>query len=172
MLIYLQMIETEEEKSKFEQLYMEYRNLLMHLAYKRLGNTQDAEDAVHKVYVRIAEKIKIIEPVCPKTKKLVVIMIENTVTDMLRERGKHPAVSLIEEPMTEEQLPTGENLLEDCILRLPEKQRAVIWLKYHHGYSLREIAGLLGITLAWAQKLDQRAKNKLEELYLERGGIL
>ncbi len=172
MLIYLQMIETEKDRSKFEQLYTEYRGLLMYLAYKRLGNPQDAEDAVHKVYVKIAEKIKIIEPAGPKTKKLLVIMIGNTVTDMLRERGKHPTVALTEEPAAEEQLPAGENLLEDCILHLPEKQRAVIWLKYHHGYSLREIAGLLGITLAWAQKLDQRAKNKLEELYLEGGGNL
>ncbi len=172
MLIYLQTIETDEDKSKFEQLYMTYRALLMHLAFRRLGNAQDAEDAVHKVYVKIAEKIKIIEPAGPKTKKLVVIMVENTVTDMLRERGKHPALPLTEEPASGEQLPAGETLLEDCILRLPEKQRAVIWLKYHHGYSLREIAGLLGITLSWAQKLDQRAKNKLEELYREGGGNL
>ena len=174
MLIYLQMIETEEDKSKFEQLYLEYRSLLMRLACRRLGNAPDAEDAVHKVYVRLAEKIRIIEPVGPKTKKLLVVMLENTVTDMLRERSRHPAFGLDEEAeeWRADAASPGENLLEACILRLPEKQRAVIWLKYVFGYSLREIASLLGMSLAAAQKTDQRAKQKLEELYLEGGGDL
>ena len=41
----------------------------------------------------------------------------------------------------------------------------VIWLKYYYGYTLREIASMLDISLVSAQKLDQRAKKKLEELY-------
>jgi 2-methylcitrate dehydratase PrpD len=48
----------------------------------------------------------------------------------------------------------------------------VLWLKYHDGYSLREIAKMMGITLAWAQKLDQRAKKRLAEPYREGGGSL
>lgn len=48
----------------------------------------------------------------------------------------------------------------------------VIWMKYRQGYSLREIAKMLGISLVWAQKIDQRAKKKLEDLYLEGGGVL
>lgn len=62
--------------------------------------------------------------------------------------------------------------LTDCILKLPKQQRTVILLKYQHGYSLREIAKLLDISLAWAQKIDQRAKKKLEELYQQGGGSL
>ncbi len=31
---------------------------------------------------------------------------------------------------------------------------------------------MLGISLVWAQKIDQRAKKKLEDLYLEGGGVL
>ena len=57
-MIYLQMIETDEDKSKFESLYKAYRGLAFHVAYKRLGNVQDAEDAVHHVFVKIAENIK------------------------------------------------------------------------------------------------------------------
>ena len=49
MLIYWQLIETEEDKSKFEEIYTEYRYLMQYLAYKRLHNKQDAEDAVHQV---------------------------------------------------------------------------------------------------------------------------
>lgn len=47
MLIYLQMLETPEEKSLFEQIYLEYCGLMFHVAYEILHNEQDAEDAVH-----------------------------------------------------------------------------------------------------------------------------
>ena len=173
MLVYLQLIETEEDKSKFEELYTEYRDLMQYLAYKRLKNKQDAEDAVHQVFVKIAENIKVVEPVSPKTKRLVVVMIENTVTDMLRKSGRHPSEEYREEDWTVSDPDLGEkDLLDQCLLKLPEQQRMVIWLKYHDGYSLRDIAKMLGITLVWAQKLDQRAKHKLAEFYQKSGGSL
>lgn len=173
MLIYLQLIETEEDKSKFEEIYIEYRNLMQYLAYNRLHNKQDAEDAVHQVFVKIAEIIRTVDPVSPRTKRLVVVMIENTVTDMLRKRSIHPSEEYQEEDQAVPDPDLCEkNLLDQCIWKLPEKQRLVIWLKYRDGYNLREIAKMLGITLVWAQKLDQRAKKRLAELYYESGGSL
>lgn len=82
MLIYLQTIETEEDKSKFEDIYREYRGLMYYVAYKRLHHEQDAEDAVHYAFMKIAENIKIIDPVSPKTKQLVVTIVDNRVTDI------------------------------------------------------------------------------------------
>ena len=123
--------------------------------------------------MKIAENITTIEPVGPRTKRLVVVMIENTVTDILRKRNRHLSEEYRDEDLT---VPAPEidekDLLDQCIWKLPEKQRIVIWLKYHDGYNLREISKMLGITLASAQKLDQRAKRKLSELYQEGGGEL
>lgn len=173
MIIYLQTIETDEDMSKFEEIYYVYRNLMYRIAYDRLQHVQDAEDVVHHAFVKIAENIKNIEPVSPKTKQFIVIMIENRVTDIFRTRGKHPVIDYNDELQSHMSAETdGEDLLVECILKLPEQQRTVIWMKYHHGYSLREIAKMLGVSLAWAQKIDQRAKKKLEELYLEGGGAL
>ena len=46
MLIYLQMLESEEEKSKFQRLYTKYRDLMYRVAEDLLHNEHDAEDAV------------------------------------------------------------------------------------------------------------------------------
>ena len=172
MLIYLQTIETDEEKSKFEKIYRTYRGLMYHVAFERMHHEQDAEDAVHHVFMKIAENIKIIEPVSPRTKQLVVTMVNNHVTDVFRSRGRHPTAAFDDESLSRLSTNTleGEDLLTECILKLPEQQRMVIWLKYVHGYNLHEIAKLLGISLSWAQKIDQRAKKKLEALYREGGG--
>ena len=81
MLIYLQIIETDEDKSKFEQIYETYRGLMFHTAFKVLTHEQDAEDAVHHAFVKIAENItKISEPV----KKLTILCVQ-----------KHIAMSLL-----------------------------------------------------------------------------
>ena len=58
MLIYVQMIETPQDKSKFEAIYEEYYGLMYHTAYKYLKHEQDAEDAVHHAFVKIAENIR------------------------------------------------------------------------------------------------------------------
>lgn len=173
MIVYLQIIETEEDKSKFEQIYLEYRGLMYHIAYEHLHSSQDAEDVVHQVFLKIAEKIKIIEPVSPKTKRLLVIMVEHKITDFYRVQGNHPAVAYEDDLRNSvPQEAETDHLLSSCILKLPEQQRTVIWLKYVQGYDLREIAKLLGISLTWAQKIDQRAKKKLEALYRAEGGQL
>ena len=173
MLIYLQVIETPEDESKFTTIYEAYHDLLFYIAFERMKHIQDAEDAVHHVFMKIAENIKTIEPVSPKTKMYVVTMIDNRVTDVFRVRGRHPVDSYNDELkhgfVVEME---GEDLLTQCIMKLPEQQRMVVWLKYKQGYNLREISKMLNISLPWAQKIDQRAKKKLEELYKERGGIL
>ena len=63
MMIYLQMIDAPEDRSKFEQIYMEYRSMMFHIANRILTNEQDAEDAVHEAFLKIAENIEKIEDV-------------------------------------------------------------------------------------------------------------
>ena len=170
MLFYLQMIETPEEKSVFEQIYLENRGLMYHVAYEILHNEQEAENAVHQAFVKIAENIKKIEdPQCPKTRSYVVTIVEHQAIDRYRRLWKHPSVELNEEVQGVNIQYKGENGLAKCILELPGRYREMILLRYHQGYSVREIAKMLGMSLSAAIKLDQRAKNKLEKLCKEAG---
>lgn len=175
LLIYLQMIETEEEQSKFELIYHEYFPLMFHIAYQILHHQQDAEDAVHQAFVSIAENItKIDQPLSPQTKRYVAIIAENKAIDVHRKSQRHPITSL-EDVSPGIGIPVeydGDDELVKCILELNPLQRQVIWLKYHYGYSLREISSMLKISLPWAIQLDQRAKKKLKKLYEERGNSL
>ena len=51
MLIYLQMIESPEDQSKFEEIYLKYKQTMYAVAYDILHNPQDAEDAVHHAFL-------------------------------------------------------------------------------------------------------------------------
>ena len=48
MLEYLATMETADDRTRFESLYLAYRGLMYHVAYHILKNPQDAEDAVHQ----------------------------------------------------------------------------------------------------------------------------
>lgn len=166
MLIYLQMIDTPEDRSKFELLYLEYRGLMFHVANKILHNEQDAEDTVHQAFLKVAENIeKIGDPKCPKTQSYIVTIAENKAIDLYRRRQKHPMVALNDDLPGVAAMYAGENTLAACILKLPARYREVILLRYFQGYSVKEAAALLGLSLSAASKLNQRAKNRLRELY-------
>lgn len=148
MFLFFQIIETEEDQSKFIQLYETYRGLLYYIARQSLQSREDAEDLVHQVFVKIAENIKIIAPPCPKTKGLVVLIIKRLLYNAWKAQKRRPQARLDPNAMGEwrDELPV-ENALAACVLRLPEQQKQVVLLKYHYGYSLREIAALMGISL-------------------------
>lgn len=170
MLVYLQMVETQEDKDKFEVLYKQYRGYMYHIAFKILLNDQDAEDAVHNAFVTIAENLKnIFDPMCPKTRSYIVTIIESRAIDLYRQKKRRPSVPLESAAEGLQTEYTGPNVLARCIAQLPPRYRHVLALKHQHGLNNREIAKLLKITEANAIKLEQRAKARLQELCVEEG---
>lgn len=170
MIIYLQMIDTPEERSKFEKLYYAYRGLMFHVARQVLNNDQDAEDAVSSAFIKIAENIeKITDPVCPKTRGFVVVIVENTAIDMYRKLRRHPNEELNEKSLGISVKYAGDNELALCILGLPAEYRNIILLRYYYGCNLSDIAKWLGISYAAASKRQQRAKKMLEEMCRAEG---
>lgn len=170
MLIYLQMIDTPEDKHKLEIIYEAYRYELYNIANDILHNSHDAEDAVHHGFLKLAENIlKIGDPRCLKTKGYIVTIVENKAIDIYRAKQAHPIVPYNEDTIGIQVEYNGTNNLAGCILKLPARQRHIIVLKYHHGYELKEIAKILGITYSNALKIEQRAKTRLKALCVEVG---
>lgn len=171
MLIYLQMIETPEDKSKFEQIYDKYLGLMYHVALKMLENHDDAEDAVHQAFVSIAENIKTIHPAeCPETKSYIVITIESKSIDIIRHRKRVTNVLEFDETMWGIDIPDEDSFdMAALIGRLPARYREVLLLRFDNGYTTKEISKILGLSPANAEKLIYRAKVALQKMIAEDG---
>lgn len=170
MLIYLQMIESEADQSKFEQLYEKYRKLMFYVANKILHNQEDAEDAVHEAFVSIAKNIKRIHGVnCPETRSFVVVITERKAIDIINKR--HPDVSYEEnENLMGIEIPEpGDHGLADAMAKLPARYREMLLLKYANGYSTNEIATMFNMNQKTVQKVLWRAKSMLAKQLSERG---
>ena len=118
--------------------------------------------------MRLAENIsKIGTPDCPKTMGYIVTIVENRAIDIYRAKQAHPTVPYCDETVGVQVEYDGTGDLAGCILRLPTRQRSIIILKYHHGYELKVIAKMLGITYTNALKIEYRAKERLKALCKE-----
>lgn len=175
MLVYMEIIGDENERSTFRQIYDRYHRLMFYIADSILHNKQDAEDVVQEAFLSIAQNIsKISEPESMRTKSFVATITANRAINLYNRRNRAKMVNIdgcsADEPGVSVQ-PPEENELACCILRLPIKYRNMIILKYSQGYSTRECAEILGISPSAASRLDQRAKNKLELMLREEAVI-
>ena len=69
MLFYLLLLDSDEEKSRFEQLYIAYRDLMYYVAYKILRDVQQSEDAVHMAFLKIVKRLSDLGEIsCPQTR--------------------------------------------------------------------------------------------------------
>lgn len=170
MFIYFQMLETPEEKSKFEQIYLEYRDLMFYISNRILLNQQDSEDAVHEAFLKIIKIIdRIDHPKSPKTRNLTVLIAERIAIDLWRRRQKIQHVSMDEEGIgivSNKVFKNSESQsnLAFAMAALPAKYRALLLLRYDNGFSEAEVAQIMSMSPSNVHKSIQRAKKKLKQI--------
>lgn len=175
LLFYLSLIETEEDKSKFERLYYDYRKLMKHIAIDMLHDEFLAEDAVHEAFIKLTRHISgVDESDSHKTKAFIVIIIKSVCLDMLRKDKQDKSFSL--EEIDHMGYVDGDSFkkieVEDVysvISSLSDTYREIIELKVVHNLSDKEIADVLGISNAAVRKRLQRAREISKNKLAERG---
>lgn len=89
MILFLAMLDTQEEKSKFAKLYETYRYLLWYVANDILRDPDDAEDAVQETYFALTRHMDKIEDVdSTKTRNFLVTIVKSKAIDILRKKNQ------------------------------------------------------------------------------------
>lgn len=169
LIFYLSLIEQDDDKEKFKQLYQNYLKLALYRAREFLPNEQLAEDAVSIAFLKIAQNIhKIDEVISPQTKALIMRVVERSAINLYKTENRHQSrKTILEEAEEIEAEPVQDHHLADLILELPEQYRSVILLKYAENYKSKEIAELLGYTVSKVDQLASRGKKLLEKKLAE-----
>lgn len=177
LLIYLNMLETDENRAKMTQIYERYEGLVFSIAKGFLKNTQDAEDATHDAFLRIVKNISCLEDISShKTKGFIVIVIKNVCKNYLKKKKKIEVISFEQveyEIATDEDVEisvienmTAENLRKKVDELEPIHQQALM-LRYSKQLSYDEMSKILGIKQSAVRKRVQRARDilaiKIEE---------
>lgn len=175
LILYLALIDSDEDKIRFTKLYEQYRHLMFYIAQEILKDEQLSEDAVQESFLRIAKNFhKVGEILCPKTRNFTVIITKNVALTMHKHKHNDMDMdSYIESSSfetTEDAFDALSNkLLAECILKLPEMYRDSLYLYHLYGYSFNEISNLLSVPVETTKKRTQRARSLLKVL-LEKEG--
>ena len=171
----------EGDRHAFETLVDKYKQPVVNLVARTIGDFTEAEDIAQHVFVQVYKSAHRYE-VTAKFSTWLFTIARNLSLNEIRRRSRHPADSLDETFANDETNPirqatdvqtTGptEQLLrdeleakvEEAIADLPEKQRTALLMCRHEEFSYEEIAAVVGCSLSATKSLIHRARETLKE---------
>ena len=142
-----------------------YSDMLLRLACTRLGSTADAEDAVQEAFLRLLTA----RPAFRDEEHEKAWLIRTTLQRASDIRRKAEQRNIPLEEAAEAAVPFEDpgSGLRAAVRALPEMYGAVIHLHYYEGYSIKEIAKLLGLPAATVGTRLARGRERLRQMLKE-----
>ena len=175
-----QAIETEEDRSKMEQLYDAHQRLMYSVAFRYLHDEYKAEDAVHDAFLRVIGILdKIDDPKCPQTRGLLVVIVEHICIDILKSKSYTAEVHPLDDgkqfysgEVPDYYLDTVDEYAERCdaetildaLRKLPKILRDTMFMYAVEGLSMKEIASVDDCSVEAVKKRIQRARVQIKSI--------
>ena len=140
-------------------LFAQYGDDVYRFAYSYTRHAADAEDICQSVFCRLADGKAELEP--GKEKSWLLQCTANDCKNRFRFLRRWESAPLEEAESIPDE---SSRAVLDAVLSLPMKYRAPVHLYYYEGYSQKEIADILHISLTAVQTRMQRARKMLKEV--------
>lgn len=166
------------DKRAFERMFEPHRRALHIHCYRLLGSLDDADDALQETSLRAWRCLDGFEPRAPFRAWLYRIATNVSLRSIERRARTPAALDPVEAEIASYFQPYPDHLLETDVAveereslglafvsvmqLLPPRQRAVLVLRDVLGWSARDVADLLGDSVASVNSALQRAREKLE----------
>lgn len=183
ILTIISAIENEDDKGFMLNLYQEYYPLVHKTIYSIMRDTKDIDDLIEDTFVKLIEKISLIRTFesC-KTASYVVYTARSVAINFIKHRdvqkkhtfyGGDADVSdelIIPEDTLEDSFFHREELesLSNAVLKLPDRQKDILYFKYMLEKTDSEIAEDLSISLSSVREYLTRARRAAKQL-MEQG---
>lgn len=158
-------------------LFDKYRDRVFRIAYRYLGNREDAMDALQQAFINAFASLSSFTGQSSFYTWLARIAVNSSI-DLRRKRGRRAEKTRDQEALELGRLPkrqsesTPEELVErneleealgNAIEELPELQKAVVVLHTHEQMSYKEIAEILGCSIGTVMSRLFYARKKLQK---------
>ena len=181
LLVYLSLIETQEEKDRFEYIYLNFRKQMLHIANNMVNNPYDAEDIVHNTFLSVAKNINIFDGREDSSiYSYLVCATKGNAQNFLRKKGNEKKAFdkfyLLKD--TDFEYSTIENKIDydlfidnvvEVIKELDDLYSNVLYLYVVEDLPYTQIAKLLDRKPGTVKKQIQRGKKLLHSKLNERG---
>lgn len=154
----------DDLRETFDARFAGARPVLLAICWSVIGE-QEAEDVVQETYLRAKDRLDQLRDPALFDAWLARIAL-NEARTFWRRRTRWPG-PLTEVGLVRERAPRSDTALVELVDRLPVRERMSVVLHYGHGYSLREVARLLGISEINARTIVFRARRRLKRALQE-----
>ena len=160
------------KSSEFKILVMPYSERLYRMAYRMMGNREEAEDMVQETYVKLW-KMKNELPSYKSIEALAIRITRNQCLDCLRRRKTGQEIMKTEVLKDQEYDRNPQEVLEGkedadlmhrIINTLPEPQRSLVHLRHIEGKEYEEIAPMVNMNVNAIRVSISRARKQMREV--------
>ncbi|MEA2684067.1 MAG: hypothetical protein QOK05_2395 [Chloroflexota bacterium] len=159
----------------WEAIYRATVILVYRYIYARVGNRADAEDLTTQVYMRALPRLRLAAAI-EEIRSYLVATARTVLADHWRDRYDVRVDELDDSiaspsppPVSPHDEEAGVRRAGAILAALPDNYRRVLELRYLRGYSLRETAQELGISVTNAKVMQHRALRRAASLPEEAG---
>jgi RNA polymerase sigma-70 factor (ECF subfamily) len=157
------------DEDAFEQLVRAHQRYVFNLAYRVLGDRNEAEDVAQETFVRAWRGLPSFRAECRFTTWLYRIARNVCLNRLPRLEAELRQTEVLSQPVAspdpapDEVVGARERraLLHSELARLPEKYRLVLTLRYLQGFSYAEIADVLSLPLGTVKTHLHRGREAL-----------
>lgn len=150
---------------QFEVLAKQYMDMIFRLAFSHLRSQSDADDVTQNVLFSLYKTNMDFENEAHIRHWLVRVTLNECRKHWRSPWSRYEDFTQYSETLRLEEAETGE--LFQAIMALDRKYRVLIVLYYYEGYSIAEIAGMLGIPQGTVGTRLARARKKLKQYLTE-----
>ena len=149
-------------------LAREYAPAVYRLAYARTGSRADAEDVMQEVFLRVVKTRPVFDSGA-HAKAWLQRVASNCANDLIRLPLRRREEPLTEDMTAPEAQEPGS--VTQAVLSLPARYRIPIHMYYYEGYSVAEVAGLLGKSQGTVKSRLFRARELLRDKLKEEDEV-
>ena len=144
-----------------EIVYRAFSAPVFDLAYRFTACRATADDVMQDVFITVFDKIRSFRGEGRLGAWIRQIAVRESL-QALRRRRRWAPLEGRDELSTQT---TGTLELEQALMHLPDRSRAVLWLYHVEGYTHKEIAAATGQTASFSKSQVARAHARLREIY-------
>lgn len=158
------MSEDNDNSGAFLTLFHNNKNQIYSFALKILGDEHAAGDVTQEVFLRLFKKHKTISKI-ENPENWLFIIARNLCLNQLRDRRKEISLSDIDENRASETYCSDSRyiVLEKAMYSLDTRFREALILKEYQGFSYKEIAEILQVTVTTVRSLLFNARTRLKD---------
>lgn len=167
MIAFLDLIDNDKDKERFEHLYNKYRGLMAYIINEKVHTNEDVEDVLQDVFFYIAKNFdKITDVDSAQTKSFICVVTQGFAISKFRKEKRHmnniPFDETFETNASYDDFDMYNRADLKIILNsLSDEYRNLLYLTYTFGFTSKEIAKIYGITDSNVRKKIQFAKAKI-----------